>query len=371
MAIPRPSYKELVDRIYTSITRQTTISQPLESSVVGLIVKVCAAELDIAWAQLEDIARQASLTTATGAGLDNWGQIIGVPRKLATKASTLGYTRSLRFINNGAGAVSISSNTRVWKSSNPQVAFFTSEGISLNPGQQGEVHVIAADNGEIFNAATGEIDKHNIPNVNIVVTNILPITNGSQRESDSSYRERLLQEYRRRVVFNKDTAAAMLRGVPGVQDVLIDERVRGPGSYDAIIVPYSVTEISSVISNCQTLLAEYSPVGLSALAKGPVYKNLDIVVKIRFAQNTEDSNEAVRQRIRDQIQSLVSVLPIEDGTQRGTLFLPQIKGIALSGGPSVLDANVQIGLDGTPVSTEGELRLSKGERFVVRGLSVI
>jgi uncharacterized phage protein gp47/JayE len=370
MVVPRPTPAEIADRIYNSILRLTPITAGLDSSIIGVIVKTTAAELDLLWAQVEEIGKQTQLTTATGPGLDRWGEMIGTPRKQAIRATSLGSSRSVRFTNNGAGAVTIPQGTRVWKSSNPQLAFFTSEGLSLTAGQQSEVHVSAADFGEIFNVGIGELTRHNVPNVSVNVTNILPISNGSLTESDAAYRSRLLQEYRRRVVFNRDTAAGMLLSVPGVQDVLIREKTRGPGTYDAIIVPYLYSETNNVVSSCQVMLDEYSPVGVSAIAKPPVIRNLDIVVKLKFKVDTETTKESARQIIRDQIQSLISTLPIEDGSQNGTLFLSQIKGIALSADRSIIDAVVEIGLDGSAFRSEGELRLDLGERLVVRGLTV-
>lgn len=369
MAVARPSYQEIVNRVYSQLRATTAIQADLDTSGVGAMIKPFAAELDRYWAALEAVELQSDLLTATGAGLDRWGNNIGVPRKKSENANSYGQIRPLRFTNTGNASIVIPANTRCWAANNPQLAYFTTEGITLAAGQQGEVHISAAEPGDVFNVSIHQINRCNYAG-SVIVDNILPLTNGNFVESDGSYRERLVQEYRGRVVFNRDTAVALLRSVPGVKDVFVVEKARGPGSFDAIIVPTSTANTSQVVSEAQNLLNLRTPIGISGIAKPPIYRYLDVRVQLKFNPNQTSQQEVAREIVRAEIAALIDGLPVEDGGGLGSLFLAQLRGIALSAGAGVIGGTVQVGLDGTALGTEGEIKLSVGERIVLRGLIV-
>lgn len=369
MNIPRPSYDEILNRIYNDVITQTPLRADLDQSALGVILKSVAAELDQIWAVQEDIAKQSSLFTATGLGLDKLGENVGVTRKLATKASSLGFTRPVRFTNLSGSSITIPAGTRVWDSRDPQTAFFTLEGLTLNAGVNGEVHVQAAEVGDIYNVPRGAIDSSSFVGASVSVTNILPIQEGSYRESDESYRSRLIAEYQRRVVFNATTAREMLRGVPNVRDVLIIDQPNGPGTFDAIIVPYIETQINSTVQTAQTLLDTYTPVGVVGVAKAPIFRHLDMSISITF-QPAATNRQVVRDEIKAQIMAIIDALPVEDGNGSGTLSLPQFLGIALNSDQEIADVNVEVGLDGTKLNPRGEVRPAIGEKIILRSIIV-
>lgn len=370
MPVPRPSEQEILQRIYNRIKNETPITANLDSSVIGVILKIIAAEQTLVWRYIEDLYKQSNLSTATGPALDNFGLIFGLPRKASQQASTLGLTRAVRFTNNGSVSAAVPAGARVFKESDPQVAFFTTEGATLSAGSSTELHVTAAADGDIYNVGIGQLNRHSIANVTISVTNILPISNGSFQESDESYRERLLQEITRRDSLNVFNTDALLRRVPGVKDVFIIDFKRGAGTFDAIIIPYNESSTSEIVSECQRLLDEHVPAGISAIAKAPQYRQLDIRINLRFANDAGQSKELIRESIRAQVIARIDNLPVENGTSNGTFFVSQIKAAAVLADSKVLDAIVTLGLDGSPLSSEGEIRLGIGERLILRSLSV-
>jgi uncharacterized phage protein gp47/JayE len=370
MAIPRPTESEILQRIYNRILNDTPITANLDSSVIGVLLKIIAAEMNLVWNYIEELYSQTNLSTATGQALDNFGLLLGVPRKQAVNASTLGSSRAVRFTNLSAGAVTIPTGTRVFKELDPQVAYYTIEGATILPGQALEMHVKAVFEGDSYNVGIGELNRHSVPNVNVSVTNILPIQSGSLEESDAAYRERLLQEMIRRDVLNPSNCDAMLRAVPGVKDVYIIDFKRGSGTFDAIIIPYNESAVSSVVDSCQNILNEFVPIGISALARPPQFRQLDVSVNLRFDPRRMDRKESIRESIRAQIIARVDNLPVENGTGNGTFYTNQIRASSLLSGTEVLDAVVSLGLDGSPIAPEGEIRLGIGERLVLRSLSV-
>lgn len=371
MPLARPSRKEIEDRIYARIINETPLTANKDSSIIGQIIKINAAEYDALWSALEDLERRSKPTTAIGGELDSWGNLLGVPRRVAKQAGTTGFSRAVRLSNNSGGSVVVPSGTRIFKESDPRIAFFTTEAVSVAGGGSTDVHVTAAEIGEIFNVSIGELNRHSMPDAALTVTNILPIQNGSFLESDGSYRDRIIQELRRRNVLNPETLVALLRSVPGVRDVFLLDLNRGDGTFDVVIVPYNETAASQVVSECQALITENAPVGINGQAISPRYRQLDIEVTLRFAPDVGDRRETIRESIRAQIAARIDNLPLEDGSGVGTFYTHHIRPIALGLDPTaVLDATVKLGLDGSPLLSEGEVVLSVGERLVLRSLSV-
>jgi uncharacterized phage protein gp47/JayE len=370
MAFPRPSLKEIQDRIWNKVRQNTQITANIDSSVIGLLVKVMAKELDLIWGEAEQVSLNSQISTAVGGALDNWGLEMGVPRNDARKATTLGSPKSVRFTNTGSLSATVPVGTRVWNESSPQLAFFTVEGLTLAAGQSDVVHATASETGGVYNVGIGQLNRHNVPNVSVTVTNILPIQNGELRESDASYRDRLLQEMKRRRVLNVSNLSALLRSVPGVQDVFVLNLKRGNGTADCVVIPYSYTGTSEIIAECNRLLQENVDAGLNIIAKPPRYRQLSVSINLRFTPAAGDRREAVRESVRQQIRSRVDNLPVETGDGRGSLFVGQLLASAQLADDTVLDATMTLGLDDSPLGNDGELRIGIGERIVLTALEV-
>ena len=367
MAIPRSTLQEITERIYNRVILETDLNADLDGSIIGVVCKALGAEIASMWDYIEELYNQSNLTTATGNGLDQLGLITGVARKSESRSTTLGQTKSVRFTNLGVSNVTIPTSTRVWKSSNINLAFFTVEGGTVLPGQTLDLHVSAAQPGQAFNIGVGELDSHNVPTTLIRVTNILPIQNGSLTESDDSYRDRILQEFRRRNTLNLDNAVALMRSVDAVRDVLPLNLNRGSGSFDVIIVPWNQSQANDAVTQCQRLLDDAVGVGISAKAKLPIPRALDLKLTVTFLP-TFTNQESVRQSIKAQITSRMDSLPIEDGSGASSIFMSQLRSIASSADPNVIDATISGELDGSPLYSDGEIKVGLGEQIVLRTL---
>ena len=366
--IIRPTAEEITNRLFTKLKAQTGITANLEASAIGMLLKLAAAEIDSLWATLEEADKQANLTTASGSNLDNWGFWVGAPRKIAIPASTEGYARVVEFSNTGGSSVTIPTNTRVFNSTKPQIAFFTTEGGTVNAGNKIQLHVTAADTGEIYNVAVGDLNSHNLPAAGVTVKNLTPIQNGQSLESDDSYRERILQEFRRRNTLTVDGVNALARSVPGVKDVFVLNRKRNDGSYDVVVVPYIQSDPAAVVSEVRSLLESVNPVGISLEVYKPSYRYLDVNISLTFKPNFAGNRQAVRDDLKAQVVSRIDNLPLEDGSGAGTLYTLSIFDLSLP--DDVIQINVQAQLDGIPLTTNGQISLEIGERVYLRSISV-
>lgn len=358
-----------MQRFYTALTSETGITASIDSPGVGTLVKVAAAEMDSVWAFLEELYNQSTPTTATGSYLDEMGLLIGVPRRQDTRATTTGQTPSIRFTNMGGTPANVPAGTRVYKAGDPAVAFFTIEGAAIGVGLSVDVHATAASAGQAYNVAIGELTKHSAPLPSVSVTNLLPIQNGSLRESDASYRERILQEMRRRHSLTPENAVALLRGVDGVRDVLMLNMARGRGTFDAVVLPYHRTQSADVVSECSRVMAQAAPIGIDYQIRAPRERQLDLAITLGFVGGAT-TQEADRQMVRSLLSARVDALGVEDGTGVGSLYLSQLRATAVASGPSIYDAAISGSLDDVPLSTQGEVRVARGERIVLRSLAV-
>lgn len=369
MALSRPTLQEITERIYIRILNETTLNVDLESSMLGVLVKIMAAEIDSQWAYIEDLTNQSSLTTASGNSLDDMGLMFGVPRKVDTKATTTGGVPSIRFTNLSGSPVNIPVGTRVSKDSDPSIAFFTIEGVTIAGGATADVHASAAQAGQVFNVGIGELNRHSAPTTAVTVTNVLPILNGSVRESDNSYRERILQELLRRNSLTVDNTIALLRSVDGVKDVLLLNRARGSGTFDAIIIPYHSSQGSSVVGECERLLNQVAAPWMDFEVKEPKLRQLDITLTVSFLPSAAN-READRQLIRSIINARIANLPIENGSGAGSLYLSQLRNVVAGVSTSIVDASITGSLDDTPLTNTGEIKIGLGERIELRSLVI-
>lgn len=368
MAITVPTIEEITDRLFSKLKQQTGITSNLEASTIGMLLKLSAAEIYSMWLNLEEADKQSNLTTATGSSLDNWGFWVGTPRKTAIPASTEGYARVVHFTNTSGGTVTITTGTRVFNSSKPQIAYFTTEGGAVGNGSSIDLHVTAADTGEIYNVAIGELNASDFPSAGIQVTNLTPIQNGQSLESDDSYRERILQAFKRRNTLTVDGVNALVRSVAGVRDAYVLNKKRGDGSFDVIVVPYVQSDPAAVVSDVRSILTPEVPAGIDFEVYKPVYRFLDVTVSLTFKPNFSGNKQSIRDDIKAQLIARMDNLPLEDGSGNGTLYTISLFEMNLP--DDVIQLNVQANLDGAPLTTNGQISLEIGEKIYLRSISV-
>jgi len=359
MAIPAPTKTDIVNSIWRSLATSTNYTGSRTEGIIPALVEAFATEQSRWWGVLRDLEQQSSVFTASGVGLDALGANLGVTRRPSLAANTYGSVPSIKFTNSGGSEVTIPGGTRLWSKDYPQTAFFTVEGITLTAGTSGFVHARASEIGESYNVPINYINRHSGGVAGVTVTNVLGIGNGSSVESDGAYRERLIRSFQSRYTFNANTCDALLRGIPGIKDVLIVEKT---GAFDAIVVPNNLTETSTVVEIAQNILDENTPIGVRPTALGPVLKLVDVSVTLTFVAGAQ-GREEIRSLIKSQIASLIEALPIETGQGGSFLYVEQLKGIVNSTDRSISSGVVTLRINNSlPIQT-GTIRAGFGEKF--------
>lgn len=365
--IAKPQREELLQRAWERVSQATGLTNNSESGVAYNILAAFTAEISNLWDQLETAETQSNLSTATGAALDNIGAFFGVTRRKSTKASTVGTTATVKFTNNGLTSVTIPSNTRVWPTNSVDRAYFTVENLIIGAGEQGYVNVRAAYNGSYYNVGANTLVNHNLNLPNVTVTNELPIMTGRDEETDENYRARISREILRKEGANLTAVRDALLEIPGVRDVLPLNLARGTGTLDVIIYGYERDVPSTVISECQRVLDEEVAAGISAIARAPVTRPVDVTVQLSIKPSAIFAQ--VRAAVSEAIRGYLDNLPVEDGTGEGTLVFNELAARIQESHPDIIDSTVSLTINNIPALRSNQT-LGIGERFISRVIAI-
>lgn len=169
-------------------------TNPEKNSFEEKIIEALASELYGLSCQSDYILKQSFVQTATGKYLDMLGEMRDCTRKEETKA-----VGTLRFYNAQAPDedITIKKGTICSALSKPYIQFETTEDAVITAGELSvEVPAQALDGGEEYNVLSGEISVMvNAPLKVENVTNDSAFSGGSNIESDTAFRERIIRNY--------------------------------------------------------------------------------------------------------------------------------------------------------------------------------
>mgnify|MGYP002625931483 CR=1 FL=1 len=247
------SYNDILDRMKTRY-RELTSEEVPELSDIDIRMRALAGEIYNDEVNLEFIKRQMFPSTASGEYLDRHAADRGIERKEAVKASG-----SVRFFVNEAAleAIVIPEGTVVATTGDNPVRFLTDSQAVLEAGSSFvSVGCTAQTGGVSGNAAANT--------VNTIVTNVVGIdgvnnlwafTGGSDEESDSSLRKRVVDSYKS--VSNGTNTAYYKRlalSVDGVASANVVPRARGEGTVDVYIACPNNAQPTRIISEVQSVM---------------------------------------------------------------------------------------------------------------------
>lgn len=218
-----------------------------ERSPMGIILRLFAWFLSLAWQNSEDVYNSGYVNTATGANLSRLGPYVGIQRIQATKApgsitimGTAGYTVPTGF-----------------RLSTPMGIFFeTLEPILIGSGGIGSGSIQAIEPGRIGNVAAGQITVIVNPNPNVTsVINSQPTGGGREIETDTEFRDRFVLSVSGGGAATVDAIRAALLRTPGVRAATVIENYtnstdsggRPAKSFEAFVLGGTAEDIGQTI----------------------------------------------------------------------------------------------------------------------------
>ncbi len=228
------SYESILARMtekYTELSGNT----PAEASDIYVRLQVLAGEIYSAFMTAEWIKRQMFVPTAQGEYLDLHAMERGLSRREASKAVG---SVIFKVTEPAIKEIIIPKGTVVATNEETPLRFETVESVSIPTGAlSAHAQIEALSEGRAFNVKTGKITVMVTPVAGVeTVTNPDECTSGTDKESDESLRERIIESFKfasngTNCVYYKNVALQ----VDGVAGAGVVPRGRGAGTVDVYI----------------------------------------------------------------------------------------------------------------------------------------
>lgn len=313
-----------------------------------------AAQLYGLYAQADWIDRQCFPQTATGEALDRHGELRGIGRRQAGKASGI-----VRFFagEERMEAAEIAAGTVCMTAEGHRYVTKTAGVIPLGENQL-ELEVEAVEAGADWNVPAGRIVYLALaPSGVTACTNPLALTNGADEEDDESFRERVLATYRR-LANGANTAfyeqAAMAFG--GVAAVKVLPKNRGVGTVDVVAAAQGGMPDQALLDALQAYFngVREIAVDVKVLAPTEVSVDLTVTLSVESGYAFADVSGTVRQVLEDWFTGELLGQPVLQAELIALVF--GIKGVANC---SVTLANGDVATHGVALPCLGRLTITE------------
>ncbi len=271
----RITYNEIINKMKAayfercgeSVKAFSDTSARLEAAASELFSLACEAEF---------IFRQAFPQSATGEYLDFHAELRDIQRKQSSKAMG---ELTFSVIEAAESDVEIPKGTICSKADEVYVQFITTENAVISAGDtEVTVPASALENGGEYNAPAGTVTVMVNPPAGVDgVTNNNAFYSGSDTESDSSLRERILSSYsimqsgftlnslREGIMKNSDILDCAVNYDSGVITVLL--RLKTGADFESIKAEIEDNIAISRLFNCSVVVKNTSPKGYSLIAE--------------------------------------------------------------------------------------------------------
>lgn len=267
--------KTIHDRMLKNISDEYDKS---EGSFFYDATKPAAIEFENAYIQLDKVEAKLDIENLSGNELERFiYQRTGIKRKPATKATTV-------VTISGQEGAKISKGDLVGTDT---VNFISIEDKTIGPTGQMTVLVECELAGTIGNVPAGAIKYFpvSIPGLTSV-TNLEPVVNGYDAESDSDLRQRYYERIQTPATSgNKYHYLNWAKEVTGVGDAKVIPLWNGPGTVKVVIVDSNKNPATEdLIDNVFTHIEDVRPIGATVTVVSAVAKNVEITAKVSLAE---------------------------------------------------------------------------------------
>lgn len=314
-----------------TLNSNTGITQTTPGGKARAILEIMATEHGRLAESFDIEIAEAFVRTASGDSLDLIGELVGVTRKEAQKASVDASHGNVRFYVisgtfgdiTGGVPVTITKGTQITAETTiagttRAVTYITSEDVELGTSAT-EVYAsaISRDSGSRASTGAGTINNHNFTGYAeyqsdaLKVTNTSGIVGGTDRESDINYRYRISNVVVASEAGNLTAITLAALGVAGVADVSIVPYDRGSGSFSVYIKSIYPTVSDALLDKVRESVERVKSFGNSAVILSPKSVGLEATVTLRYRSAiTADQKDVIETLVEDEIISYVNNLDI-------------------------------------------------------------
>jgi uncharacterized phage protein gp47/JayE len=318
-----------------------------QGSVVYDLLAPAAVELELAYAEMDNVLDFGFIDTTYGEYLDRRVAEQGLTRKEALKAT--GYVTF-----NGLVDAEVPEGTQLANSDEIPVYFVTTESVVLTNGT-GKVAVEAVEGGSEGNIAANQISVVEGDLQGIVsVTNEEPFTGGLAEETDEELIERFFDRVRRPITSgNKYQYEEWAESINGISSATCYPTWNGPGTVKVVVVnTENRSPSAAVIQQVIDYIEEQRPVGAQVTVMGVEEVSIDVSAVLTLADGTdiETVREDINTRLVEYFKNSAFTERIVRYTQIGNAILDAIGVIDYSDlRINGLVSNIQMNGDQVPV----------------------
>ena len=338
MAFFTRNFEDIVSSSLQALSAQTNITQLSPGSKARFILDTVNRE-QAAQFQIFDVSLvQAFIKYADGKFLDMFGDLLQIPRINSTHAEDssnnfMFYVQTGTFgdINQG-NDFSIPANQQISTVpldtntvtpgivEQPIIRYKLVDSITLRANQSvAYVAVRAETEGLGSSIARNVLNRHSFSSYassaqnKLKCTNTFAIQNGTNRESDASYRFRLLGAFRAKSLANRSAIRLAALSVAGVSDVIDVLAEQGPGSVSVYVQGLTPTTGPRLLEEVAVAVGEVASWGVRVFVFAPTPLGIQLGVKVNWSPRATQIQVAEGYTImRQAVENYMNGLDIGD-----------------------------------------------------------
>lgn len=196
--------------------------------------------------------------------------------------------------------------------------------------------------GSVSDVPRNVLKKHNFSaytlsnNNRLKCTNKYAIANGRNRETDSSYRYRLMNAFKARERANRMAIRLAALSISGVSDVIEVNCEQGPGTFSLYVESTTPTISPRILRNVEQVVESVCAYGVRPFVVAPKSLGIEIIIAVQWKKDTTEQMKSIGYAaIRDSVELYLSDVPmgeslnLQDLATAVSLSHPAIQAIGL------------------------------------------
>ncbi len=295
MAFLARSFNEILEDALQLLQENTNITRLTPGGKARSILDAVSQVLSEVYQEFDLNLARAFISGATGQYLDYFGILLGEPRLLSEVPKVDDQTQNVKFYVSTGTFGDINSNSDIViprgtilssNSDGTGSTYKISSSITLPKNSSYLfVSVEGTSPGSDYNVGAETLEHHDFTdysdyaNRTLLVTNLYPIANGKDVESDTNYRYRLSKKVTDAEAANETSIRLTALTTPGVADVIIKPRYRGIGTFGVIVKSITPVASDNLIDNVELNIQKVQ--GLGSVAFIRKQKEIGFAMKTR------------------------------------------------------------------------------------------
>jgi len=316
--------EDIVSEIVSDLVNNTALTTAAPGTKARALTEAVAKRLATAYRQFDETILLSFIRHAEGKFLDWLGELLSLERRQPTRASVSAGQLVVKFyVETGTfgsinGGLDITLPAGVNISASPTTTgiaeYRLPVSVVLNRTRSEQyVPVESLASGSAASVGRYQLKYHDFNGIDnytdLKVINTSSIDNGSDTETDASYRYRLSQQVVAAEAANSTSIRMAALAVPGVADVVLYPYAQGAGTFEVLLKSTTPTVSQSLIDAVQAAIEEKKGVGLYVIAKAPDTISLKFVISLKSRRTITSSEQTaitrdVRQSLKEYVNSL-------------------------------------------------------------------